>query len=143
MSRNVGGVLRPHSSCLQEIKSPLEEKKIMQLLMRLKKLSRVFIISCWLFIPGVLCVEVGELLNVRLVNITSVMVVIRSVGICSELVKISVVLAWHFLHFFSGTSEFRFIYVYNDHPQLAFCPVGLKFFAPRGGILLLTEVNSA
>ena len=100
MSRNVGGVLRPHSSCLQEIKSPLEEKKIMQLLMRLKKLSRVFIISCWLFIPGVLCVEVGELLNVRLVrtvvvvvNITSVMVVIRSVGICSVLVKISVVLA--------------------------------------------------
>ena len=98
MSRNVGGVLRPHSSCLQEIKSPLEEKKIKQLLMSLKKLSRVFIISCWLFIPGVLCVEVGELLNVRLVrtvvvNITSVMVVIRSVGICSVLVKISVVLA--------------------------------------------------
>ena len=100
MSRNVGGVLRPHSSCLQEIKSPLEEKKIMQLLMRLKKLSRAFIISCWLFIPGILCVEVGELLNVRLVrtvvvvvNITSVMVVIRSVGICSVLVKISVVLA--------------------------------------------------
>ena len=100
MSRNVGGVLRPHSSCLQEIKSPLEEKKIKQLLMSLKKLSRVFIISCWLFIQGVLCVEVGELLNVRLVrtvvvvvNITSVMVVIRSVGICSVLVKISVVLA--------------------------------------------------
>ena len=35
--------------------------------------------------------------------------------------------ARHFLHFFSGTSEFRFIYVYNDHPQLAFCPVGFNF----------------
>ena len=85
----------------------------MQLLMRLKKLSRVFIISCWLFIPGVLCVEVGELLNVRLVrtvvvvvNITSVMVVIRSVGICSELVKISVILATGLALFCAGRWKF-------------------------------------
>ena len=40
-------------------------------------------------------------------------------------------------------SDFRFIYVYHDHPQLAFCPVGFKFLVPEGGSLLLTEVNSA
>ena len=86
--------------------NPPWRKKTMQLLMRTKKVSRVSLISFSVspFMPGVDVligdwVEVGEMPVVRLARtvvvvediITSVMVVMRFVGICSVLEKISVV----------------------------------------------------
>ena len=69
--------------------------KIMQLLMRTKKVSMVSFISCSVSTPGVDWVEVEVVRLARtvvvVVVIASVMVVIRFVGICSVLEKISVV----------------------------------------------------